>query len=545
MEQDKNTYAHIASYEPKNKEEVKKVVLLYSGGLDTSVMLKWIKDFYEAEVIALCIDIGQQVDDLDAIKQKALDLGAIKSIVIDAKDEFADKYISRGIKANGHYQGDYNLSTPIGRPLLAKLAVQVAMEEKADTIAHGCTGKGNDQVRIEGTVVTLNPDLKVIAPVREWGMGRDEEIEYAKKHNIPIPHTIDKSYSSDDNMWGVTSEGGEIENPELVPPMKKILQVCTHPADAPDEEELVEIEFVKGIPTALNNEEMKLSELIIKLNKLSGRHGIGIAHHIEDRIVGLKVRGIYEQPAAHTIIKAHKELEKYVCTRHENKFKELVDQEWAYLCYGALWFEPLMKDLSGFIDTMNEKVNGKVTLRLFKGHCDTVALKTPDALFDEKLATFMKDDLFNQNASSGFIELWTLQMKMAKQSKKNVLLTIGGQENKEGLLPEIKALEKLNCVLYATEHTSEFLDKHGVKNRMVYKISNGDSEKRPNIATLLRERRFDLIINIPSAERNFTTDTDGEKIRELSIKSNVPLVTNIDVAKHTITQLQDVIENKM
>ena len=331
--QNDHGYTHIASYEPKSKEEVNKVVLLYSGGLDTSVMLKWIQDEYNAQVIALCIDIGQQVDDLEAIRQKALNLGAIKSIVIDAKDEFAEKYISRGIKANAHYQGHYHLSTPIGRPLLAKLAVQVALEEKADTIAHGCTGKGNDQVRIEGTAVTLNPDIKIIAPVREWGMGRDEEIAYAKMHNIPIPHTIDKPYSSDDNMWGVTSEGGEIENPDLIPPLKKILQVCSHPMDAPDEERLVELEFVKGLPVALNGEEMKLSELIIRLNKLAGKYGIGIAHHLEDRVVGLKVRGIYEQPAAMVILRAHQELEKYVCTRHENKFKELVDQEWGYMCY--------------------------------------------------------------------------------------------------------------------------------------------------------------------------------------------------------------------
>jgi argininosuccinate synthase len=436
----KTSYTHIASYEPKSREEVKKVVLLYSGGLDTSVMLKWIQDVYKAQVIALCIDIGQQTDDLEKIRQKALTLGAIKSIIIDAKDEFAEQYISRGIKTNACYQGNYHLSTPIGRPLLAKLAVKVAFEEKADTIAHGCTGKGNDQVRIEGTAVTLNPDIKIIAPVREWGMGRDEEIEYARKNNIPIPHTIDRPYSADDNMWGVTSEGGEIETPELIPPLDKILQVCTHPKNTPNEEQLVKIEFVKGLPVSLNGEEMKLSDLIIKLNKIAAAHGIGIVHHIEDRVVGLKVRGIYEQPAAHTIIRAHKELEKYVCTRHENKFKEIVDQEWAYLCYGGLWYEPLMRDLSGFVDKLNEKVNGTVTLRLFKGSCEVVALETPDALFDEKLATFMKNDLFNQNASPGFIELWTLQMKMAKQTKKNILLTIGGPENKEKLLSEMKTL---------------------------------------------------------------------------------------------------------
>lgn len=536
-----NNYTHIASYEPKSKEEVNKVVLLYSGGLDTSVMLKWIKEKYEAEIIALCIDIGQQVDDLEAIRQKALDLGAIKSIVIDAKEEFAEKYISRGIKANARYQGDYHLSTPIGRPLLAKLAIKIAQEEKADTIAHGCTGKGNDQVRLEGTAITLNPDIKIIAPVREWGMGREEEIAYAKQNNIPIPHTIDKLYSSDDNMWGVTSEGGEIETPELIPPMEKILQVCTHPKDTPNEEALVEIEFVKGLPTALNGEKMKLSELIIKLNLLAGKHGVGIVHHIEDRVVGLKVRGIYEQPAAHTIIKAHKELEKFVCTRHENKFKEIVDQEWAYMCYAGLWYDPLMKDLSGFIDTLNEKVSGTVTMRLFKGQAEVVALKTPNALFNEKLATFMKDDLFNQNASPGFIELWTLQMKMAKQNKKNILVTIGGDENKAKLLPDIQTLSQIDCILYATEQTSAFLEKNNITNRLVHKVSTG---QEPNIATLLREHRFDLIINIPAIERNFKADTDGEEIRKLAIKYNVPLHTNIDVVKNLIEQITEAGKNK-
>lgn len=531
-------YTHIATYEPRSIEEVKKVVLLYSGGLDTSVMLKWIQEQYQAEVIALCLDIGQLADNLDEIKQKALDLGAVKSIVIDCKDEFADKYIARGIKANASYQGEYHLSTPIGRPLLAKKAVEVAMAEHADTIAHGCTGKGNDQVRLEGTIVTLNPDLKVIAPVREWGMGRDEEIAYAEKHGIPVSHSKAKPYSHDDNMWGVTSEGGEIENPELVPPLKNILEITTLPEEAPDEAELVELEFVKGLPTALNGETMKLSELIIKLNGIAGAHGVGIVHHLEDRVVGLKVRGIYEQPAAYTIIKAHKELEKLVCTRRENKFKELVDQEWAYLCYGALWYEPLMKNLSGYIDTVNEKVNGTVTLRLYKGNCDTVALKTPDALFDEKLATFNKNDLFNQNASPGFIELHTLQMKMARRTRKNILFTVAGDKKQE-LLAEMKQLDEMRMMLYGTKGTSEFMDSQGIKNKLVHKISTGE---RPNIATLMRERRFDLIISIPSTEGNGTQQSDGEKLRELAVKHNVPLITDIEVAKNMVQKLKQLQE---
>jgi argininosuccinate synthase len=537
----KTNYVPIASYEPKGPEDVKKVVLLYSGGLDTSVMLKWIRDAYDAEVIALCIDIGQQVDDLKAIKQKALDLGAVKSIVVDAKDIFAEKYISRGIKANASYQGAYHMSTPIGRPLLAKIAVQVAAEEKADTIAHGCTGKGNDQVRIEGTAVTLNPDIKIIAPVRAWGMGRDEEIEYAKKNNIPIPNTVDKPYSCDDNMWGATWEGGEIENPELIPPLKNFLQVCKLPSEALDEERILKLEFVKGIPVALDGQEMKLSELIIKLNKIAGEYGIGISHHIEDRVVGLKVRGVYEMPAAHTIIEAHKNLEKYVCTRLENKFKTIVDQEWAYNCYGGLWYEPLMADLSGFIDKMNEKVNGEVTLKMYKGNLDVVALKTPDALFDEKLATFMKSDLFNQNASPGFIELWTLPMKMAKQTKKNILISVHGDDQRNELLPEIKILRDLGCEIYATAKTSKFLEDHEISNRLVYKVSENES---PNISTLTRDRRFDLIVNIKNGDGDEQVDFDADKIRQEAVRRNVPLVTDIGVAKDIIKKLQESIRDK-
>src|SRR3989338_4427579 len=339
--QKKSNYVKVASYEG-HKGEVKKVVLLYSGGLDTSVMIKWIQEEYNAEVIALTIDIGQQADDLDAIRKKALKLGAIKAMVIDAKDEFADEYISKGIKANASYQGHYHMSTPIGRPLLAKWAVKIAAQEGADTIANGCTGKGNDQVRIEGVCLALNPDVKIIAPVREWGMGRDEEIEYAKQHGIPIKQTSEKPYSYDDNMWGVTGEGGEIENPALIPPLKDILQVSTLPEDAPNKPEIIEIEFIKGLPVAVNGQQMKLSDLIFKLNHIGAKHGVGITHHIEDRVVGLKVRGLYEAPAAEIIIEAHRNLEKYVSTRMENEFKSEVDTKWAYTVYAGFWYEPLL-----------------------------------------------------------------------------------------------------------------------------------------------------------------------------------------------------------
>lgn len=435
----KSKYIKVASYEGI-KGEVKKVVLLYSGGLDTSTMIKWIQDEYKAEVIALTIDIGQQAEDLDEIKAKALKLGAIKAVVIDAKDEFANEYIAKGIKANAQYQGRYYLSTPLGRPLLAKWAVKIAAQEGADAIAHGATGKGNDQIRMEGSALALNPDIKILAPVREWGMGRDEQIEYCKTHGIPVKQTKEKPYSYDDNMWGVTGEGGEIEDPSLIPPLDKILQISTPPDQTPNKPEYIQIEFEKGLPIALDDKQMKLANIITTLNDRGAKHAVGIGHVLEDRVIGLKVRGIYEAPAAETIINAHKALERYTSTMRSNKFKDIADQEWSYLCYGALWFEPLMTELNAFEDKANEKVTGTVTMKLFKGQAEAVAVETPNTVFDEKLATFMKDDHFNQNASAGFIEHYTLQMKLAQRRERRALIAIGGRDKKMKLLPEIKIL---------------------------------------------------------------------------------------------------------
>src|SRR3989338_3975577 len=305
-------YTKVASYEAE-KGKVKKVVLLYSGGLDTSCMLKWLQDEYGAEVVTLTLDLGQQGDDLDAIRKKALKFGAIKAYVIDARDEFADGYLSKLIKANGSYQGDYHIST-VSRFLMAKLAIEVAEKEGADSIAHGCTGKGNDQVRIEATALALKPDIKIIAPVREWAMGRDEEIEYAKKHGIEVLQTEEFPYSSDDNMWGVTWEGGEIEDNYAVPKISKFLNI-TLPENAPDKPEYIEIGFEEGIPVSIKGKKMKLAELIIELNKIMKKHGIGLVYMVEDRLVGLKVRGVYEHPGAHIIIEAHKKLELFVCTK--------------------------------------------------------------------------------------------------------------------------------------------------------------------------------------------------------------------------------------
>ena len=415
----KNTTSYIktASYEAVIGK-VKKILLLYSGGLDTSVMLKWIQDNYKTQVVTLTLDIGQQKDDLEAVKAKALKFGASSAIVMDAKDEFANNFLSLGIKANASYQGDYHLSTPMGRALIAKCAVSVAKKIGADCIAHGCTGKGNDQVRLDGYILTFDPKMKIIAPVREWAMDRNEEIKYAQSYGIPVPASIDFPYSVDDNMWGMTWEGGEIEDPNLISPIDKFLTTYTLAKDAPNKEEYVKIGFEKGIPISLNGKKMSLAKLITKLNHVAGAHGVGVIHMFEDRLVGLKNGGVYEMPAAHVIIKAHKHLEKYVSTRVLNELKEIMDTKWAYLCYGALWYDPVMKAINTFNDKINEKVNGEVTIKLYKGSAKAVAMKSPNGL-DHTSFNNGEGYKFNVNSSAGFIEIYSLQMKLANQFTDN------------------------------------------------------------------------------------------------------------------------------
>ena len=528
------SYQKVSSYEGK-KGEVKRVVLLYSGGLDTSMMLKWIQDEYEAEVVALTVDIGQQADDLNAIKKKALKLGAIAAEVVDAKNEFAYHYLARGIKANASYQGSYHLSTPMGRPLLAKVAVEVARKYDADTIAHGATGKGNDQVRIEGSILTLAPEMKIIAPVREWSMGRDEQLEYVKKHGIPVKQTKDSPYSYDDNMWGVTGESGEIEDPAQIPPLEKILQVCVLPEKAPRTPEYLKLEFVKGIPVAVDGKAMKLPDLITHLNKRGAKHGVGITHHIEDRLVGLKVRGLYEAPGAEIIIQAHRNLEKYVSTRFENEFKATVDEKWAYLCYGALWYEPLMHDLHAFIDHINQKVTGEVTVKLLAGVAEVVALETPNALYREKLATFMKDDTFNQNASPGFIEIYTMQMRQAQETKRHALFTIGEKQDKKKFAPLAQRLIDLGFELYATEHTREYLLKQGVSSILLHKMQDNQN---PNLEDLLRQNRFDVIFHRPYGKPSPESKKDAAVIKEWAVKTGTTYVTDYETAERLVKRLE-------
>ena len=394
--------------------EVHRVLLLYSGGLDTSVMLRWIQERYDAEVVTLTVNLGQPGEDYAVIEGKARQIGAVECHIVDARDEFADEYVAPAIKANALYGGGYPLFTALGRPLIAKLAVEYARRSGCDTIAHGCTGKGNDQVRIDGTIATLAPDLRVIAPVREWAMGREEEIAYAREHGIPVKGGVEVvPYSIDDNLWGRSSEGRWIEDLAHAPE-EDVFQLVTPPRLAPDQPARIDLRFERGLPVALDGEQLALAELIERVGEIGARHGVGIIDHIEDRIVGLKVRDIYEAPAAAIILAAHAELEKLVCTIHQNQFKAGLDRQWAYLVYAGLWWEPLRGDLDAYMESVNAQVAGTIGLELYKGTARVVTRASRNAVYDQSLASFAESGgLFSQTASPGFIELWTLQSRMA------------------------------------------------------------------------------------------------------------------------------------
>ena len=402
-----------ASYEA-DPEHVRKVLLLYSGGLDTSVMLKWIQERYDAEVSCLAVNLGQPGEDFHVVREKALRLGARDCHIEDAREEFAREYVARAIKANALYGGGYPLFTALGRPLIAKLAVERARQEGCETIAHGCTGKGNDQVRIEATIATLAPELKVLAPVRSWQMGREEEIAYAREHGIPIKGGSEAvPYSIDDNLWGRSSEGRWIEDLEHAPE-DDVFGLLTRPEDAPEHPEQVLIEFEGGLPVGLDGQRLELVPLIERLSELGARHGVGFVDHVEDRIVGLKVRDIYEAPAAAIVLGAHKELERLVCTIHENEFKPQLDRQWAYLVYAGLWWEPLRADLDAYMERVNERVTGTIGVKLYKGTAQVITRSSPNAIYDASLASFAASGgLFSQTAAPGFIELFSLQSRMA------------------------------------------------------------------------------------------------------------------------------------
>lgn len=383
----------------------KKIVLAYSGGLDTSVAIPWLKaEGYD--VVAVCLDIGEGKD-LEFIKQKALQVGAVESYMVDARDEFADNYALISMQAHTLYEGKYPLVSALSRPLISKKLVEIAEQCGATAVAHGCTGKGNDQVRFEVSIKSLNPELEVVAPVRQWGWSRDEEIAYAKQHDVPIPVNLDSPFSIDMNLWGRANECGILEDPWATPPADAY-ELTNALADTPDTPDIVEIEFVQGKPVKLDGIAYTFKELIFELNHLAGKHGVGRIDHVENRLVGIKSREIYEAPAAMTLIAAHKELEDITLVKEMAHFKPVIEKKMTELIYEGLWFSPLRTALEAFLKETQEFVNGTVRVKLFKGHSIIEGRKSPNSLYSEQLATYSTDDTFNHQSAVGFIELWGL-----------------------------------------------------------------------------------------------------------------------------------------
>ena len=384
-------------------------MLAYSGGLDTSVMIKWLQEKYNAEVITVTVNVGQP-ENLAEVEEKANKLGVLKHYSIDAKEEFATDYIFPAIKANALYEGKYPISTTLSRPLIVAKMAEIAEKEGATALAHGCTGKGNDQVRFDISIGALAPDLKIIAPVREWSMTRAEEIEYAKANGISVS-TAAKKYSIDQSIWGRSIECGVLEDASREPP-EDAFEWTTAPEKAPGMPEYVTMTFEAGVPVALNNEALAPLALIEKLNKTAGKHGVGRIDHIEDRMVGIKSREIYECPAATVLLEAHKDLEKLVLTRHEVLFKQQIDAQWTFLAYAGLWLDPLREDLQAFINKSQKNVIGEVRVKLYKGGLQVVGRSSPMSLYDQNLVNYNIKTGFNQSYSKGFIELWGLQTRM-------------------------------------------------------------------------------------------------------------------------------------
>ncbi|KON33962.1 MAG: argininosuccinate synthase [miscellaneous Crenarchaeota group-6 archaeon AD8-1] len=394
-----------------------KIVLAYSGGLDTSVLIKWLQENFNAEVISVTVDVGQK-EDLNEIEKKAKKLGVLKHYSIDAKKNFAKNFVFPAIKANALYEGKYPISTSLSRPLIVEEMVKIAKENNATGLAHGCTGKGNDQVRFDVSFASLAPDLKMIAPVRDWKLTRKEELEYANKRGIYVSNAA-KKYSIDQSIWGRSIECGILEDPDKEPP-EDVFEWTTTPEKAPNTPQYVSIKFQNGVPISLNDKDMEPLYLIKMLNEIAGKHGVGRIDHIEDRLVGIKSREIYECPAATVLLEAHKDLEKLVLTRHEVFFKQNIDSKWTFLAYAGLWNDPLREDLEAFINKSQEKVNGTVRLKLFKGGLQVVGRSSNFSLYDKNLVNYDIKTGFNQSYSKGFIELWGLQTKMANLLKQKI-----------------------------------------------------------------------------------------------------------------------------
>ncbi len=392
-----------------------KVVLAYSGGLDTSVAIKWLKEKYNLDIIAVTIDVGNERD-FTTIRQKALDVGAVKAVVLDAKEAFVKHFVFPALQADASYEGQYPLATALARPLMAKLLVDIALKERASAVAHGCTGKGNDQVRFEVSINALAPGLEILAPAREWGMSREESINYAQRHDIPIPVTVASPYSTDENLWGKSIECGVLEDPWTEPP-EEVFIWTRSPAEAPDKPSYVEIGFEEGIPITIDGQELDGVSLIQQLNNLAGKHGVGRIDHVENRLVGIKSREIYEAPAATVLLQAHQALEALTLSKDQLRFKQRVAVEYADLIYNGLWFTRLHQDLAAYVKSSQCFVTGTVRLKLFKGSSSVVGRKSPFSLYNFGLATYDKGDQFDQSASPGFIHIWGLPVRNQAQAQ--------------------------------------------------------------------------------------------------------------------------------
>jgi len=419
----KSGYKRVASHEAV-PGTFSKVLLLYSGGLDTSVITKQIQVDYGAEVYCLCIGIGQS-DDILYLCDKAHDLGAKEFAYVDVTDDFVNDICTLAIKANADYEDGYRLFCPLGRVQIAKTAVEYAERWGCKVIAHGCTGKGNDQIRFENYITTLNPDLKTLAPVREYEMGREQELEYARDHDIPVEQSKAKIYSYDENIWGCSAEGGEIEDLNMIPRLQNILKRVKVPEDAQEVPQLITLSFNEGLVESMAyghniGPKRDLRSILEDLNHEGSLHSIGITHLIEDRVVGLKVRGVYEEPGAEILVQAHMALEKLVCTREEYMHKKNIDQQWANLVYEGRWYHPLMNHLNAYIESVNKKVTGTVVMKLYKGTAECVAIESPYQLFEESDATFMSGGTFNQQASAGFIEHFGYSQRVGYNKTKGV-----------------------------------------------------------------------------------------------------------------------------
>ena len=395
---------------------MERIVLAYSGGLDTSVAVRWLAERYDAEVVAVTMDLGQGKE-LDDIRERALGVGAVRSHVVDVREEFAQDYVLPALQAGAVYEGKYPLATALGRPLITQKLVEIAEFENAGIIAHGCTGKGNDQVRMDVSARALNPDIRVVAPAREWGMTRPDEIEYARAHGIPIPASVDNPYSTDANLWGRSIECGVLEDPWVEPP-EEIYMLTKAPEACPDAPAYVEVEFEAGVPVKVNGVAMPLTELINSLDTIAGAHGVGRIDMLENRLVGIKSREIYEAPAATLLHTAHRELEAIVIPKDLERIKHELGRTYADLVYNGLWFTPAREAIDAFVAKVQERVNGVTRLKLYRGDCRVVGRKSPDALYDTGLATYDEGDQFDHTAAEGFIRIWGLPLETtARQSR--------------------------------------------------------------------------------------------------------------------------------